>query len=145
MSENASVGIVISTVSGMLRYLVIPDTVQEHDSHGKRIWSGETYLVANLPAVLQPDGSFSLSLTDIEAAITKVTGKPVPAPERGVMLDKQGTVVSVALIDPAIDPGLRKDVAVVLDAQAEVGWSVTATGDLQAPVEATAVSAAPLA
>lgn len=134
MSENASVGIVFSTVSGMLRYIVVPDTAQEHESHSKRIWSGETYLVADLPSVDEADGSASLSLTDIEAAITKITGKPVPSPERGVILDQEGTVVAVALMDSAVDPGLHKGFALVLDDQAEVGWTITAEGAL-APVE----------
>lgn len=140
MSENASVGIVFSTVSGMLRSIVIPDTAQEHAIHRKGINSGETYLVTDLPTVDEPDGSTSISLTDIEAAITKITGKLVPPPERGVILDQEGIVIAVALIDSNIDPGLSKTLTVVVDDVAEVGWAVTSEGAL-APAEEVVAAA----
>lgn len=134
---STKVGIVYATDSGMLRYWIVPDADAEHDAHSKRVWPGESYLVVDRATIKGP--------ADFETAIAKVTGKPCPAPVRAALIDETGTVVRVALIDPALDPGLppNKSMALVLDDKAEIGWVVALDGSLAAAATAEATPEAP--
>lgn len=90
---GTKVGIIYATNSTMVRRIIHPDRdseLNDPDYLGK----GESMMIV--------EKSTAQTLLQIEAIVTKYTGKPTPDP-RCVVLNEKGVVESVIYADPEID------------------------------------------
>lgn len=66
------IGICHATVSGMVRWWVIPDADDQHEVHRRRIMPGESYILVDRHSINSP--------ADIEAAVEKAIGRKPAKP-----------------------------------------------------------------